>query len=281
MADLPVHVQADATQLHQVLMNLCANAWQSLHGRPGLVTVGLALLAPGVARPVGVAESAGSRSGCAHLWVTDTGSGMDDATRQRVFEPFFTSKPAGAGTGLGLSVAHGIVIAHGGALTVDSQPGQGSTFHVYLPTASADGAVAAPDLTPVRALPWRGRGERVLYVDDDEVMKVLVERLLARAGYRPVCHSSAQQALAAVRAEPGAWDVVVTDYSMPELSGVEFSRELAAIRPDLPVIIISGYVCDELRVAARGARVREVIQKQHTLEELGPAIQRALNPTAT
>jgi DNA-binding NtrC family response regulator len=127
---------------------------------------------------------------------------------------------------------------------------------------------------------WSGHGERVLYLDDDEVMKVLVERLLTRAGYRPFCHGSAQRALAAVRADPAAWDVVVTDYSMPELSGVEFSRELAAIRPGLPVIIVSGYVSDDLRVAARSAGVREVVQKQYTLEELGSAIQRALKSAA-
>lgn len=280
LTDAPIHVQADATQLHQVLMNLCSNAAQSLQGQSGHVTVGLALLAPGAARSVGVVCD-GVSSGCAHLWVSDTGSGMDEATRLRVFEPFFTTKSVGAGTGLGLSVAHGIVIAHGGALTVDSRPGQGSTFHVYLPTVADANVTTLPatPLPPLHPPSWSGHGERVLYLDDDEVMKVLVERLLTRAGYRPVCHDSARRALAAVQAEPAAWDVVVTDYSMPELSGVEFSRELAAIRPDLPVIIISGYVSDELRLAARLAGVREVIQKQYTLEELGPAIQRALTAT--
>ena len=117
----------------------------------------------------------------------------------------------------------------------------------------------------------------MLYVDDDEVMKVLVERLLTRAGYRPACHGSVQQALAALRADPAAWDVVVTDYSMPELSGVEFARRVRAIRPDLPVIVMSGYVADELRQAARACGVREVIQKQYTLEELGPALRRAVD----
>ncbi len=275
LTDAPIHVQADSTQLHQVLMNLCANAAQALQGRSGHVTVGLALAAPGVARSAGVACDDGAL-GCAHLWVADTGSGMDESTRQRVFEPFFTTKSVGAGTGLGLSVAHGIVVAHGGALTVDSSLGQGSTFHVYLPVVAGDAAASGPSVLSLRPPVWSGHGERVLYLDDDEVMKVLVERLLTRAGYRPVCHGSAHRALAAVRADPAAWDVVVTDYSMPELSGVEFSRELAAIRPGLPVIIISGYVSDDLRLAARSAGVREVIQKQYTLEELGSAIQRAL-----
>lgn len=276
LADAPLHVRGDATQLHQVLMNLCANAWQSLQGGSGQVTVGLAPLSAATARTAGVGVCDRSPNGCAHLWVTDSGCGMDEATRLRIFEPFFTTKPAGKGTGLGLSVVHGIVVAHGGALTVDSLPGQGSTFHVYLPAVAVDPATPVPAVLPVRKPSWSGQGQRVLYLDDDEVMKVLVERLLTRAGYRPVCHGSAHQALAAVRADPAAWDVVVTDYSMPELSGVEFGRELAAIRPDLPVIIISGYVSDELRLAARAAGVREVIQKQYTLEELGSAIQRAL-----
>ena len=277
LADPPLHVRADATQMHQVLMNLCANAWQSLQGQTGQVTVGLASLSPEDAREAGVAVGEPSSSGpIAHLWVSDTGSGIDEATRLRIFEPFFTTKPAGSGTGLGLSVVHGIVIGHGGALTVDSQPGQGSTFHVYLPAVAVDASVVVTDVVSRQPTTWVGQGQRVLYVDDDEVMKVLVERLLTRAGYRPVCHGSVQQALAALRADPAAWDVVVTDYSMPELSGIEFARQLLSIRPDLPVIVISGYVSDELRLAARACGVHAVIQKQYTLEELGPAIQRAL-----
>ena len=281
LADAPLYVRADTTQLHQVLMNLCANAWQSLHGEPGQVTVGLAALWPADAQAAGIAlGDASVQAPIAHLWVRDSGCGIDEATRLRIFEPFFTTKPAGSGTGLGLSVVHGIVMGHGGTLTVDSQPGRGSTFHVYLPTVAVDpvtDTAAAESRLPAA---WSGQGQRVLYVDDDEVMKVLVERLLTRAGYRPACHGSVQQALAALRADPAAWDVVVTDYSMPELSGVEFARRARAIRPDLPVIVMSGYVADELRQAARACGVREVIQKQYTLEELGPALRRAVDGVA-
>ncbi|MBY0468370.1 MAG: response regulator [Burkholderiaceae bacterium] len=277
LAEAPLHVRADATQLHQVLMNLCANAWQSLQGQPGQVTVGLAALWPADARAAGITVGdVSSQTPIAHLWVRDSGCGIDEATRLRIFEPFFTTKPAGAGTGLGLSVVHGIVMGHGGALTVDSAPGQGSTFHVYLPTVNADPSAADAEAERRPPAAWSGQGQRVLYVDDDEVMKVLVERLLTRAGYRPLCHGSVQQALTTLLADPMAWDVVVTDYSMPELSGVEFARQLLAIRPDLPVIVMSGYVSDELRLAARAGGVREVIQKQYTLEELGSAIHRVL-----
>ena len=274
LTDAPLQVRADATQLHQVLMNLCANAWQAHQGQPGEVTVGLARLSAQEVLATGVAPG-GGQHGLAHLWVSDRGCGIDEATRQRIFEPFFTTKPAGSGTGLGLSVVHGIVMAHGGTLTVDSQPGQGSTFHVYLPLAEADAALDDGGAVVAAASDHRGQGQRVLYVDDDEVMRVLVERLLTRAGYQPTCRASAQQALATVRADPQAWDVVVTDYSMPELSGTELARQLRALRADLPLIVISGYVSDELQRAARACGVREVVQKQYTLEELGPAIQRA------
>ena len=120
-----------------------------------------------------------------------------------------------------------------------------------------------------------GHGRHILYLDD-EVMGVMVQRLLERAGYRVSCHVSAEQALVAVRAEPSDYDLIVTDFNMPELSGLDVSRTLAAIRPDLPVLIISGYIFDELPAQARRAGVREVIRKQHVLEELVPAIARAL-----
>lgn len=272
---VPLRVLADSTQLHQVLLNLCTNAWQALQGEQGSVVVGLEALALGEDMPF---RPAGLAAGdYAHLWVSDTGCGIDPAQLERIFEPFFTTKGTRGGTGLGLSVVHGIISAHHGGIGVDSRPGQGSTFHLYLP-------VIDDELLPQEVAPDRvddtytltGRGQHILYLDDDEVMGVVVQRLLERAGYRVSCHVSAEQALAAVRAAPSDHDLVVTDFNMPELSGLDVSRTLAAIRPDLPVLIISGYIFDELPAQARRAGVREVIRKQHVLEELVPAIARAL-----
>lgn len=267
----PLHVAADATQLHQVLMNLCSNAWQSLGGAPGSVTVGLGAVLFGddpQQRPVGLGSGRH-----AHLWVSDTGCGIAEADRERIFEPFFTTKGARGGTGLGLSVVHGIVMAHHGSITVDSTPGRGSSFHVYLPLLLQDSEDAAgPASEPAAAPAVAGSGQHVLYIDDDEVMALMVDRLLSRAGYRVSCYTSAQAALAAVRADPAGHDLVVTDFNMPELSGLEVSRLLAAIRPELPVFIISGYIFDELPAQARRAGVRQVIRKQNVLEELAPAI---------
>jgi len=210
----------------------------------------------------------------AHLWVSDNGVGMDEATRERIFEPFFTTKPVGQGTGLGLSVVHGILAAHHGAIEVDSAPGQGSTFHLYFPVVEHAQAAAAVRPEPLEST--RGHGEHVLYVDDDETMVVMVERLLERAGYRVSSYHDANQAIAAVREHPSDFDFVVTDFNMPECSGLDVARELAGIRPELPVVISSGYITDELRGQARDVGVRGLLEKQNTFEELGSLVGRIL-----
>jgi CheY-like chemotaxis protein len=195
---------------------------------------------------------------------------MSAQTRARIFEPFFTTKPMGEGTGLGLAVAHGIVAAHGGAIHVQTAEGQGSTFEIYLPrVAPASSAERHAPIAPGR----HGRGERVLYVDDDEVMGVMVERLLERQGYAPTCLQDPLEAIAAVRAAPGSWDVVVTDLNMPDLSGLDVARRLRELREDLPVIITSGNLPERLQAEARAAGVSGLVRKQYTLEELGAVIR--------
>jgi PAS domain S-box-containing protein len=270
LADEPLHVHADATQLQQVLMNLCTNAWQAMQQGSGRITIGLAPVALG---PGGKPRVGGLPPGpYAHLWVADTGRGMDAATRERIFEPFFTTKPVGQGTGLGLSVVHGIVAAHRGAIAVDSEPGQGSTFHLYFPAAAS-----LPEAAPADALPaeeWPGHGQHVLYVDDDEAMLLVVERILLKAGYRVSAYQDPQQAIAAVRERPESFDLVVTDYNMPGFSGLDVARELATLRPQLPVVISSGYITEELRTEARRAGARGLLEKQNTFQELSGLVGR-------
>jgi len=275
---VPWQVMADATQLHQVLMNLCTNAWQSLQGAAGTVSVGLEDVVFEDDTPGRPADLAAGRH--AHLWVRDTGCGIAEADRERVFEPFFTTKGLQGGTGLGLSMVHGIVKAHHGAVKVESAPGQGSCFHVYLPLL-APGTETPDEPASVPSAGLRGGGEHVVYIDDDEVMRLMVERLLARAGYRVSSHGSAQAALAAIGADPAACDLVVTDFNMPELSGLEVSRRLAALRPGLPVLIISGYIADDLPAQARSHGVRGLVRKENVLEELVPAIARTLGQAST
>ncbi|SHM72073.1 response regulator [Rhizobacter sp. OV335] len=277
IADDVPQVQADATQVQQVLMNLCTNAWHALQGGVGRICIGLdsVVLDPATCQRLG-----GLRPGRhAHLWVSDDGVGMDNATRERIFEPFFTTKPVGQGTGLGLSVAHGIVVAHHGAIEVESAPGVGTTLHLYLPVADTAGAAAlAPRVQRVAAA---GHGQRVFYVDDDETMVIMVERLLAREGYQVRTFNEAALAVAYVREHPQDVDLLVTDYNMPGSSGIELARELSRIRPDLPVVLSSGYITDELRAEAREVGVRGLLEKENTFEELGALVARLLADPVT
>ena len=274
LADAPLHVLADATQFQQVLMNLCTNAWHALQGETGRIGVGLEC----VPLPAGASQRPGTLAPgeYAHVWVSDTGCGMDLATRARIFDPFFTTKAVGQGTGLGLSVVDGIVAAHHGAISVDSALGQGSTFHLYLPLVDPDEPAPPSGWGALPALQRSGQGQHVLYLDDDEVMLLLVERLLRRLGYRVSCFRDPHQALAAVRARPLAFDLVISDFNMPELSGLDVARELARIRAELPVVISSGYLTEEQRADLLRAGVRDLLRKESTLEELGPAAQRWL-----
>jgi len=270
LSDEPLHVGGDATQLQQVLMNLCTNAWHALYGSTGHIVVGMAR--------VDLDSLAAARLGTlqagphANVWVSDDGCGMDEATRQRVFEPFFTTKVVGLGTGLGLSVVHGIVTLHRGAITVQSTPGEGSTFDVYLPLAPPTAApVPAPEQPAVL-----GSGQHVLYVDDDPVMLMTVDALLQRMGYRVSCVGDPLEALALWQARPEAFDVVVTDFNMPAMSGLDLAIELRRRRPGLPVVISSGYVTEAMRAETLRAGVRHVLQKEYTLEQLGHVVHLAL-----
>lgn len=271
MSDEPLAVSGNATHVHQILMNLGTNALHSLPGGSGQVEFGLR------SRMFSEGESSGSRAGLApgsyvHVWVRDTGCGMDQEIRNHIFDPFFTSKPVGQGTGLGLAVVHGLVKTLGGVIDVSSEVGVGSTFDLFLPL-SEEMAQAATTVAAIE--PARGGGERIMYVDDDEVMAVMVHGLLERLGYHTTCFLDARQAIVEVVAGT-AFDLVVTDFNMPDVSGLDLARELRRLRPELPVIISSGYVSEDLRASAAEAGVRVVMHKERTLEDLGVVVGVAL-----
>ena len=267
-SELPLWVKADATQVQQVLMNLCLNAAHALGPPGGRIDVGLEPMAS--VPPGGPAGDDAAPNGHAHLWVRDHGCGMDAATLARIFEPFFTTRQVSEGTGLGLSVAHGIVAEHGGRISVESMPGAGSTFHVVLPLAgsSSSSDLALALATPPAPVVPRGEGQHVLYVDDDEMMVVMVQSLLQHSGYRVTTCRDALTAVAAVRADPARFDVVVTDFNMPFGSGLDVALAVRDLRPGLPVVISSGYLSNELRAAAESAGVRQLLRKENTVEEL-------------
>ena len=267
--DVPA-VLADATQVKQLLLNLCANAAQAIRdqGRPGLIEI--ILSAHVQSAEAAIARLAAGRYAC--LTVRDNGSGMNDATRAHIFEPFFTTKPKGKGTGLGLSVVHGIVQAHEASIVVDTVPGAGSAFHVYFPALDAPvPELPAPtgDSTPIQ-----GSGRRVLYVDDEEAIVFLMKRLLERQGFHVSGFTEQNLALEALRAHPDQFDLAVTDYNMPGMSGLELARAMKQVRADLPVVLASGYITEELRAAAPSAGIAELIYKPNTVDDLCEAVAR-------
>jgi CheY-like chemotaxis protein len=206
------------------------------------------------------------------LRFSDNGSGIPRDILDRIFEPFFTTKAPNAGTGLGLAVVRGILKNHDAAITVYSGDGRGARFHLYFPAAADSGAVAAA----ARAEPKRGRGERILYLDDEESLVILAKRLLERMGYQVAGFNDSAQALAAFETAPKDFDLVLTDLSMPGMSGMEVSRRMLEIRPDIPVLLATGYVRNEDVEQARSIGIREVIWKPQTIGEMGELLAQQL-----
>jgi PAS domain S-box-containing protein len=267
--DLPT-VLADATQIHQIIMNLGINAAHAISGQSGVIEVKLEDVAVDAAMAVSAPELHPGRY--VRLTMSDTGRGMDPATVDRIFEPFFTTKPSGQGTGLGLSVVRGIVKNHDGAITVYSQPNKGTRFHVYFPAMELE----AIERKSVSAAEYRGNGERILYLDDEEPIVSLVTVMLKRLGYEVEGFKDVDTAIAAFTARPEAFDLVVSDLSMPGGSGIDFATDVLKIRPDVPVLIATGYIDPDTADVARECGVRDVILKPASVEELGVAIRRVL-----
>jgi PAS domain S-box-containing protein len=228
-------VLADASQLHQVLVNLCTNAYHAMRPGPGRLTVTLRNIAvEKVLRVYGLDIPPGEY---AALEVTDTGSGIPAAVRDRIFEPYFTTKPLGEGTGLGLSVSFAIVKNHRGLIEFHSREGEGTTFRIYLPLSerradeTAKAAAGAPS----------GNGERVLVVDDELFFLDVVREHLETLDYDPVGFQNSGRALQSFQAQPGYFDLVITDQTMPEMTGVRLIEEIRRIRSDIPIILCTGF----------------------------------------
>ena len=265
-------VLANASQVHQVLVNLVTNAWQSMDGGPGRIEVRLGTRLVDEALCETHTDLRPGPHVC--LAVEDNGQGMTPATLERIFEPFFTTKSPGKGTGLGLSMVHGIARGHGGTVLVDSQARRGSTFTVLFPACAA---AAATDAAPAPPHALRGHGERILYIDDEAPLVKLVSQFLERLGYRVDGYTSADEALAAFRLQPDAFDAVVTDYNMPGLSGMDVALTVMSLRPSVLVALASGYLRPAEAEHARALGIRATIPKPYTVEELGLAVQRLLH----
>jgi len=265
---VPLVVAGDAAQLHQMLANLLTNAVQAV-GTSGRVRVRAAATDVREARDCTVGRLPPGRYACVE--VSDTGAGMSAAQVERIFEPFFTTKPVGAGTGLGLSLVHGIVLDHGAALELNSQPEVGTTFSVYLPLTEGE---PAQEPAP-RAAP-QGNGETILVVDDEESLVRLAEEVLASLGYEPVGCVGAHEALRVFRAAPERFDAVITDAIMPQMSGLELLAELRGVRRELPVMLVSGYGGPDLNAAASAAGAHAVLMKPLSAAELAQSLAQVL-----
>jgi PAS domain S-box-containing protein len=270
-AELPAIV-ADTTQVHQVILNLCTNAWHAMKGRRGSIEIRGELVH--LVEPVTLTHGSLMSGDHVCLLVRDNGCGMDASTLGKIFDPFFTTKQVGEGTGIGLSVVHGIVREHGGAIDVNSEPDKGTEVRMYFPPSEAAPEPAQNQAeTPDTAF---APDARVLYVDDDEALVWLTTRLLKRAGYQVSGYLKPTQALEKMRADPHGFDLVVTDFNMPVMNGLEFAREVLALRPDVPFAIASGYVSDDLRAKAAALGVYEVIYKPDTVDDLVAEVKRLL-----
>ncbi|MGH8687787.1 MAG: hybrid sensor histidine kinase/response regulator [Burkholderiales bacterium] len=262
-----LYVVGDATQLHQVTMNLCTNA---MHAMANGGTLRVALESVDVAAERALAHSMLRTGSYARLTVEDSGSGMDEATLARMFEPFFTTKEVGKGTGLGLSLVYGIVTDSGGAIDVESRPGRGSRFAIYLPRIDAPAIAAGAATVPAA----RGNGERILVVDDEQALVAVGAEILKKLGYEAVgCHDGAA-ALAAFDVQQ--FDAAIVDEVMPGMTGTQLARTLRRRRTDLPVILVSGYTGPMLSERALAAGVTEILKKPVQTREIAAALARAL-----
>lgn len=263
-------VMGDPTQIHQVLMNLCTNAAHAMREKGGVLTIALAKV--DIDSTTG-AEIPGLEDGpYLRLSVSDTGHGMDEEARQRIFDPYFTTKGPDEGTGLGLSVVYGIVQGLSGAITVASNPGQGATFHVFFPTTETSAATSAP--SPRR--PPTGNG-RILVVDDEKYVGEMLTEMLEKLGYEVVARYSSSGALEVFQEQSERFDLVITDQTMPHMTGTDLAKEMLGIRPDIPIILCTGFssVVDE--ATAREIGIKAFLMKPVALQKLAEEIHGLLN----
>jgi PAS domain S-box-containing protein len=266
-------VVADPTQIHQVLLNLATNAAHAMEEKGGVLEISMEELIFPRETISEMSSFEGLQPGpYLELKVSDTGEGMDSQVLERIFEPFFTTKEPGKGTGMGLAMVYGLVKDHEGMILVDSQPGQGSTFRVLLPVVEAQLVEVATEIS--RPLP-KGKG-RILFVDDDRDFYLAGQRMLAVLGYEVVAHSSSRRALEEFKSQPRRFDLIISDQTMPGLTGLELVTSCIQVRPDIPIILCTGYNETVTPEKAQAAGIREVVNKPFNLRQIGEIVKKVL-----
>jgi PAS domain S-box-containing protein len=264
-------VYGNSTQIHQALTNLCTNAWHAMEPTGGRIILTQKTIM--LNRDVMGSRLALPEGRYSVLSINDNGQGMDAATMERVFEPFFTTKGPGKGSGLGMAVVHGIMKSHDGAVSIQSQQGSGTTVYLYFPVPSAELAEKPPlDQPPAP----HGHGERVLLVDDEPTLVMISTKILQHLGYKVTGFTSAKEALAAFTRQPEAFDLVITDLTMPGMTGIALADALLEVRRDTPILLATGYIEDSIREQASLLGFREIIVKPLATQSLAEAVQRVL-----
>lgn len=268
-------VIADPVQLHQVLLNLCTNAAQAMELTGGELSVGLQKVTIEGKRSERYVDLVPGEY--LRLEIEDTGPGIPPENLSRLFDPFFTTKEEGKGSGMGLAVVHGIVRQHAGTVTVYSQPGQGTIFHIYLPLSREKGVVDSKTASgkEIDALP--GGNERIMIVDDEPAIAEVTSTILKRLGYEVRAFQSPQEAKAAFAEDPSAFDLVLTDFTMPKMTGAQLAVELLSQRPDLPIIIASGFTSQMDDEMAKKLGIRRFILKPLDRKALAVAVREVLD----
>jgi CheY-like chemotaxis protein/two-component sensor histidine kinase len=263
-------VLADPTQIHQIVMNLCTNANHAMMKTGGILEVKL--------DAVRVDQKSAERipnlkkGDYIRLTISDTGYGMDIKTQERIFEPFFTRKEVGSGSGLGLSVVHGIINNYGGAIVVDSNPGEGTTFTIYLPKYGADPLGSEKsDKKPAKG------DEHILFVDDEPEIIFMGKKMLENLGYTVTIKSDSLSALEEFKNNPKRYSLLVTDQNMPKIPGTELASRMKEIRPGLKVIIITGYADNLSEDMLSQSGISEVILKPMRLDDFSKIIRKVLD----
>lgn len=263
-------VLGDPTRMHQVLINLCANAAHAMRERGGILDIAL----ENITLPHGTLSVHGELAPGSYvmLSVSDTGTGMAPSVVSQIFDPFFTTKERGSGTGLGLSVVYGIVKDRGGTVSVESKQGKGSVFRVYLP--AVPGRIEGTGESLEAA--YRG-SERILFVDDEETLVEMAHEMLKNLGYEVIAERGSLDALNLFLDQPDRFDLIITDMTMPRMTGLDFARQALGVRPDIPVILCTGYSELITERSAKSLGIRELIKKPFTLADLSGAVRRVLD----
>ena len=263
-------VLANSVELHQIIMNLCTNAQHAIGEQAGLLEVAVQNTEIDLSQKNDLIDlEIGSY---VRISVKDTGNGMTRDVMKKIFDPYFTTKKKGVGTGLGLAVVHGIVKKYGGTIKVESELGKGTTFHIYLPKAN----IAAP-IKAEKPKPLMGGSERILFVDDEKMLVEIGQQALQRLGYDVVSRNSPIEALELFKAKPDFFDLVITDKTMPGMTGDGLAKELMSIRPSLPVVICTGYSQTVDQERAKQMGIKAFVMKPILINELAAAVRKALD----